>query len=276
MRWFTSTWSLAVDILCTSLFPLAPPAFQTFLSPLILILHSSFLLLVLPYDSTVYPFPSFFLSLSLPHSLSPSLFLSPILSLPFTSLAGGGGSLSDSELAATVKEQLKAWWGEQVDAWDLLRIYRSESGNTYCRSNLVSTQLVKSSSFVEDEYSFYNGQIGPPALRISVAPSIWSYCLPHTFNRTYQDTVRPAGSDPSIYIREGAKGARVCFLCLAEVQSRSTLVLFISRILTAWFLSLIPYLFYLSKSDCARHLPVRWPQRHCHPEWSHREREEGS
>ena len=40
--------------------------------------------------------------------------------------AGGGGALSDDDLAATVKQQLGEWWGEQVDSWTLLRIYRFE------------------------------------------------------------------------------------------------------------------------------------------------------
>jgi hypothetical protein len=115
--------------------------------------YSSSILLLIPYDSTLLPIlPSFFLSLilCLPHSLSPSFSVSLILHPPRPSLPGGGGSLSDSELSATVKEQLKAWWGEQVDAWDLLRIYRSESGNAFCRSNLKSTLLVQSSLFVEN------------------------------------------------------------------------------------------------------------------------------
>ena len=39
-------------------------------------------------------------------------------------MVGGGGDYSDAQLSATVKDQLRAWWGEQVDSWDLLRIYR--------------------------------------------------------------------------------------------------------------------------------------------------------
>lgn len=43
-------------------------------------------------------------------------------------MVGGGGDYSDAQLSATVKDQLRAWWGEQVDSWDLLRIYRYVQG----------------------------------------------------------------------------------------------------------------------------------------------------
>ena len=48
---------------------------------------------------------------------------------------GGGRDFSDAQLSATVKDQLKGWWGEQVDSWDLLRIYRY----VYVYSSVLST-----------------------------------------------------------------------------------------------------------------------------------------
>lgn len=37
-----------------------------------------------------------------------------------------------------MKDQLKGWWGEQVDSWDLLRIYRYVYVYAYVYSGVLS------------------------------------------------------------------------------------------------------------------------------------------
>lgn len=56
-------------------------------------------------------------------------------------ILGGGGDFSDAQLSATVKDQLKGWWGEQVDSWDLLRIYRYVYVYMYVYSSVLSMSM---------------------------------------------------------------------------------------------------------------------------------------
>jgi len=45
-------------------------------------------------------------------------------SLASITVVGSHRDVTDAEIELAIRSQLKEWWGNRIDAWKLLRIYR--------------------------------------------------------------------------------------------------------------------------------------------------------